>query len=384
MKILYDYQAFAMQRFGGVSNCFVRLIENMPDEAQCEIALSECNNTHLRQSRLKQVAPATTDVDNFISQRYFFGRRTLFNLYSQLLPARTSLGRNRQVAVEALQRGDYDVFHPTFFDTYFLPYLQGRPFVLTVHDMTPEVFHWRMDQQMMQKRELAMKATHIVAVSEQTKHDLMEILKVPEEKITVVYHGVQEQAPVSDAEPLVPGRYLFYVGQRKEAYKNFLPMLKALMPVLRHHTELEVVCTGPDFTRAEQQFFRQHGIADRMIHLRPDDEGMRNLYRHALCFVYPSLYEGFGIPILEAWQAGCPVLLNRKSCFPEIAQEAAIYFHLDDASTNLPQVMERFLSLSSAERKALTDRQTLRLQQFSWKRSAEQLYQVYRRIATHA
>lgn len=379
MKILYDYQAFGMQRYGGVSNCFVKLIENLPKEAKYEIAVRECNNTHLQASQLGSFPPAKVDLDNFISEEYFFGRRTLYNLYSRLFPMLTSQGRNIKRSVEALESGDFDIFHPTFFDSYFLNHLHGKPFVLTVHDMIPERFNWKVDKQMGWKKELVDKAAHIVAVSVQTKRDLMEILGVPESKITVIYHGTQDNGR-TNVKPLIDGHYLLYVGHRKESYKNFLPMVRNLVPVLKNHPSLKLVCTGPAFTKNEQGVFRQEQIADRVVHLKPDDEGMRNLYGHAQCFIYPSLYEGFGIPILEAWQAGCPVLLNNKSCFPEIAQDAAVYFQLDESAETLADTVERFLQMSDVEREVLIAKQNERLSSFSWKKSAEELFNVYKSV----
>ena len=128
------------------------------------------------------------------------------------------------------------------------------------------------------------------------------------------------------------------------------------------------------------RLFEQNGIYDRMIHIIPNDEGMQNLYEHALCFIFPSLYEGFGIPILEAWQAGCPVLLNQTSCFPEIAQDAAIFFQLNENKSNLATTMEQFLHMGDTDLKELIAKQSRRLENFSWKKSAEKLYEVYERV----
>ena len=104
------------------------------------------------------------------------------------------------------------------------------------------------------------------------------------------------------------------------------------------------------------------------------------MYANALCFVFPSLYEGFGIPILEAWKCGCPVILNKKSCFPEIAKDAAVYFTLDDDYSDLDKVMEAFLSMSVNEKELLLQRQNKRLLDFSWKKSAEMLLDVYKGV----
>ena len=378
MKILYDYQAFYMQRFGGVSNCFVRLIENLPPDACPEIAVRECNNFHLLESQLGCFQPALQTEESFIIKGHFKIKRLLYDYYSHMFPEKTSLGRNLKHSIDALQKNDFNIFHPTFYNPYFMKYLHGRPFVLTVHDMISERFKLRDNKQALWKKELVRHANHIVAVSEQTKNDLMDMMGVPEHKITVIYHGVSSRGK-QNKTPLIDTKYILYVGSRAD-YKNFMLMLEELVPVLRSHQDLSIVCTGPYFTKEEMRLFEQNGIYDRMIHISPNDEGMQNLYEHALCFIFPSLYEGFGIPILEAWQAGCPVLLNQTSCFPEIAQDAAIFFQLNENKSNLATTMEQFLHMGDTDLKELIAKQSRRLENFSWKKSAEKLYEVYERV----
>ena len=277
-----------------------------------------------------------------------------------------------------MKQGNFDVFHPTFFDPYFLPYLNGKPFVLTVHDMIPELFPSSSNNiQVKVKPLLCQKAAHIVAVSERTKQDLMRLLHVPEDKISVIYHGAPNYNDCASLKPLLDGQYILYVGQRRDSYKNFLPMLKSLAPVLQHHQAIKIVCTGPDFTKVERLFLEKVGLCNKVCHLHVTDQELQNLYAHALCFIYPSVYEGFGIPILEAYRANCPVLLNEASCFPEIAQEAAVYFHLDDHSSDLDQVMAGFLRMTDRERETLLERQRERLSCFSWQKSAQKLTDLY-------
>lgn len=380
MKVLYDYQAFYMQRFGGVSNCFVRLIEKLPEDAHFHIAVCECNNIHLNESKLGPYPPALQNEYEFIIEGHYKLKRLLYEFYSHHFPGRTSMGRNIKCSIEALKKGDFDVFHPTFFDPYFLKYLNGKPFVLTVHDMISEIFHLPENKQSVWKKELIMKANHIIAVSEQTKQDLINMMNIDESMISVIYHGVSDNDNFnSESAPLVNVKYILFVGGR-DAYKNFMPMMRNLIPVFQAYPELHLVCTGPDFTTNEELFFQQHHVQDRIIHLSPSDEGMRNLYEHALCFIFPSLYEGFGIPILESWQANCPTLLNHTSCFPEIAKDAAIYFQLDDNSSNLTETIEMFLRMEDKDREALLVRQAERLKYFSWEKSAKELYEVYKKV----
>ena len=379
MKVLYDHQAFDMQHYGGVSNCFVQLISNFPQGVAYDISLLECDNFHLRDSGLIDVPPKSFPPEKFLLNRHFLGQGILYGWYSKMFPSKTSNGRNRLYSVEKLKQGDFDVFHPTFFDPYFLPFLNGKPFVLTVHDMIPELFSPN-DFQVKVKPLLCQKAAHIVAVSERTKQDLMRLLHVPEEKISVIYHGAPTYDDQVSLKPIFDGQYILYVGQRRDSYKNFLPMLKSLAPALQHHQDIKVVCTGPDFTKAERLFMEKVGLCNKVCHFHVNDQELQNLYAHALCFIYPSVYEGFGIPILEAYRANCPVLLNEASCFPEIAQEAAVYFHLDDQSSDLDQVMEDFLRMTDRERKSLLERQCERLSCFSWQKSAQKLIDLYNSI----
>ena len=380
MKVLYDHQAFDMQHYGGVSNCFVQLISNFPQGMEYDISLLECDNYHLRDSGLIDVPPKSFPPEKFLLNRHFLGQGILYGWYSKVFPSKTSNGRNRLFSIEKLKQGDFDVFHPTFFDPYFLPYLNGKPFVLTVHDMIPELFSSSNDFQVKVKPLLCQKAAHIVAVSENTKKDLMRILHVQEEKISVIYHGAPSYDDFNSLKPILVGRYFLYVGQRHDSYKNFLPMLKSLVQVLQHHQDIKVVCTGPEFTKAERFFMEKSGLGNKVIHMHVNDQELQNLYAHALCFIYPSVYEGFGIPILEAYRANCPVLLNKASCFPEIAQEAAVYFHLDDYSSDLDLVMEGFIRMTDKERATLLEKQRERLSCFSWLKSAQKLTDLYHSI----
>ena len=378
MRILYDYQTFYLQKYGGISNCFVQLLKNLPAGFEYELALSESDNIHLKESGLKKVMPLGLVEENFISTKWYMFRGALYREYSKCFPSRTSLGRNRQCSIDALKRGNFDVFHPTFFDDYFLPYLNHKPFVLTVHDMIPELFgkmKWH-DPQIKAKSLLCKKAAHVIAVSEKTKNDLMDMLHVPEQKISVIYHGATDKKNASTEKPLVYEKYILYVGNRGR-YKCFGLMLQYLTPVLKMHPELKIVCTGKNLTGKEMLNIQKLGIGDRIILMHPSDHELMNLYTHAFCFIFPSIYEGFGIPILEAYKAGCPVLLNYKSCFPEVAQDAAIYFHLDENGSDLGSVMEQFIFMGDDDKQCLLRKQNERLAFFSWEKSAKKLADVY-------
>lgn len=380
MKVLYDYQTFNAQQYGGVSNCFVKLIENLPNNIDYEIAVLESDNVHLRESGLvSELSHRRLSERNFISKKNYPGKSFLYHALSVLLPQTTSLGRNRLFSINALEKGDFDIFHPTFFHSYFLPHLKGKPYVLTVHDMISEIYWKGKDVVAKRKPELCEKAAHIVAVSEKTKQDLIEILKVPENKVTVIYHGAPDYYTHTEEKPMIEGKYVLYVGLRAH-YKSFLLMMKDLLPSLLRHKDIKVVCAGPIFDSEEKKYLHKSKIEDRVIQMSVNDKELMNLYSNALCFIYPSQYEGFGIPILESYAAHCPVLLNHASCFPEIAGDASIYFHLNNESSDLEDVFEHFLNSYNSIRGDLIERQDIRLSHFSWKKSAQLLAEVYASI----
>lgn len=132
------------------------------------------------------------------------------------------------------------------------------------------------------------------------------------------------------------------------------------------------------FTAEELNFFDAYGMRDRFIHVfvRTKQE-LSDLYHDAVTFVYPSEYEGFGIPILEAYRAGCPVMLNNASCFPEIAGDAAVYFRMDRQYSDFEEQFENLYHMTGDERRALLEKQNDRLKLFSWTKSAKELADVY-------
>lgn len=224
------------------------------------------------------------------------------------------------------------------------------------------------------------KGDHIIAVSECTKRDLQTFFNVPDEKVTVIYHGTDNTPYVPSGNRPVERRYMLYVGDRW-LYKNFGNFAKAVIPVLDKHKDLSVVCTGSPFNKNEIQMLKKHGIYDRFIQIFvKSDKEFLDLYHNAIAFVYPSEYEGFGIPILEAYKADCPVMLNNASCFPEIAGNAAVYFEMNESGSNFEEQFELLYSFSAEEKEELLKKQRQQLSKYTWERSAQQLAEVYRKL----
>lgn len=379
MKVLYDYQAFTMQYFGGISKCLCELIEHLPYEIKTEISICQSKNIHLQESGLvRNLGNVQLDEKMFLKCFPFHGMGHIYKLLTKLGWIHGAEGVNQKCSIEALKKQQFDVFHPTFYNPYFLSYIGSKPWVITIHDMMPELFPQYFNQDDMQivfKRKYLNKASAIIAVSENTKKDIVNILGIPENKITVIYHGGPIVETIKDP-PIFHKPYFLYVGNRI-GYKNFHQTLVDFSFFHSDYKNVLLVCTGNDFNQSEREMIAQLALANNVIYYKADDKQMKNLYTNAIAFVYPSLYEGFGMPILEAFAYGCPVLLNQKSCFPEIAGNAGIYFDSIEGHSNLPKYLGYIYNIDNMERSKIVNNGYKRLKNFSWKKSAKQLARVY-------
>ena len=225
------------------------------------------------------------------------------------------------------------------------------------------------------KKKLIYHSNHIIAVSENTKKEILEKYPIDPEKISVIYHG----APSIPQQTIKNefGRYILFVG-RRSPYKNFPFFVESIAPLLLEDSQLKLVCVSPAFSKEEEKFQIELGIKQQVITISASDDLLNSLYKHALAFVFPSINEGFGIPILEAFAANCPVCLSNTSCFPEIAGNAALYFDPKDKHSIYNAVKKIIHDKELAS--GLTQLGVERLSLFSWKKAAEQTLEVYKNV----
>lgn len=271
-----------------------------------------------------------------------------------------------------------DLLHQTYYRPC-LPGFRGKR-VVTVHDMTYELMPGLFpagDPYAREKARAVERADGIVAISESTKRDLMAILKVPEDKIRVVHHGNSLTADPGP-EPRLREPYLLYVGQRAP-HKNFGTLLEAYGGTPGVHRALRLHCFGGGpFTEAELAAARRLGVDSRLSQSSGPDEVLANLYRFARALVYPSRYEGFGFPVLEAMGYGCPVILSDTSSLPEVAGEAGAYFRPDDRAA-LAKLLEKVAD-DEAWREELSRKAKVQAARFSWERCAAETTAFYRQV----
>lgn len=359
MKILFDHQIFDAQVFGGISRYFGTLISglDLQKEVKVKVSVLYTENYYLKDKRAWKLA---NSFGNLVFKRK--NRISKWNkVYSRF----------------CISKDDFDIFHPTYYHPYFLKTLK-KPFVLTVHDMIHELFPEYFgpeDITAANKKLLVAAAKHIIAISETTRIDLMRLLDVPSEKITVVYHGHTLIKNDYKRSNELPAHYILFIGGR-EGYKNFESLAIAVALVMKNDPELKMVCAGGGhFTEAEITHLLNLDILDRTVQYNASDDMLYTMYKNAKAFVYPSLYEGFGLPILEAFEAECPVILSKTPCFIEVAGEAAVYMNTADKD-EMAATIEMFLTNETLRANLISEGKK-RLQNFSMEKCLRETMEVY-------
>ncbi len=384
MKVLYDHQIFERQRFGGISRYFVELIRGLHGTAAVDVALALARSMHEDVPDLNRRLGLSV-TDRGFPETFLGGARVPLRKHvravakwlDRSLDARVA---NRKLALERLREGGFDLFHPTYYDPYFVKALRGRPYVLTVYDMTHEVwpeYFAHHDPTTRWKLDLVRGARRIIAISERTKRDVVALAGVDPAKVDVIHLAFSRPNGVPAALPGdVPARFLLFTGTRGQ-YKNWAFLVRALAPLLERDRELHLICSGPPFRREERAFLDELGLAGKVVHVRADERVLVALYGRAAAFVFPSLSEGFGIPVLEALATGCPAALANASCLPEVGGDAALYFDPKDARS-VRETVERLLT-DDALRDDLVRRGKERAAAFSWQQTCAATTETYRR-----
>jgi len=366
MKVLYDHQIFSTQIYGGISRYFFELMKNFENDNRIEydLSLRYSNNHYLNKYNDLKYKP-------FFKKFTFRGKYRLINIL------------NKNISKKLLIKGDYDIFHPTYYDPYFLNILNNKPFVLTIYDMIheiyPEIFSFR-DRTAERKKLLVQKATRIIAISENTKRDIIRFFGIDENKIEVIYlaNSINPSESTDDINIDLPKKYILFVGSRG-GYKNFNLFIEAISTLLVEDAELNVVCVGGgNFKEMEKEKFKKLNIVNKIFQYSVSDNILAYIYQKAIAFVFPSLYEGFGIPVLESFASRCPVICSKASSLPEVAGDAAVYFEPTDKLSILNSIQKVIYNDNLSHQ--LIGKGIQRIKKFTWKKTAEKTKSLYEDI----
>lgn len=357
MRVSMDEQIFAIQRYGGISRLFAELAG--------QFAFEDISNVEL------------TPLNAPIINRYILENPRL----ASALKARESRNEWMALARYASRIKTHptsEIVHNTFYLPHGLAPTRGAKRIVTVHDMIPELMpqtRRRLDLLTM-KRRYVEQADHVICVSHAAKNDLLRVYGDVQAPISVVHHGVDQRfSPDAPRNHALPEKYLLFVGNRNQ-YKDANVLFRAFSGLRPENNELHLLCVGGGaFTSDERQLIQLLGIQEVTTQINLPDHEMVSAYAHAEIFVFPSQFEGFGLPALEAMACGVPTVLAAATSLPEVGGDAAQYFKAGD-SDDLEQVLSQLLN-DPERRSELIAKGLARARHFTWKKTAEETASVY-------
>ena len=366
MKIAFDHQIFCTQTYGGISRYYFELARHLASwqvevEDVC-IVSPLYKNEYLTQatSPLKLLGIKAPSIPRT-------GR-----LYSTI---------NDLLFKSILDRLKPDILHETYYTAKSKTDRKKCKTVITVYDMIHELYanHFPAgDRTRHIKRHAVQRADHIICISEHTRQDLVRLLGVDPSRTSVVHLGFSLTAQAS-TNPISRKPYLLYVGQRS-GYKNFKKLLHAYASSVSLRKSFDLIAFGGGvFSSDEYALIQKLGLnKSQVIQYGGGDNILASLYKNAAIFVYPSLYEGFGIPPLEAMSFDCPVACSNTSSLPEVLGNAAVFFD-PELFESIANTIELVLT-DEVLAQSLVQRGRELIINFSWERCAQQTLDVYRRL----
>jgi glycosyltransferase involved in cell wall biosynthesis len=367
MRILYDGLIYNIYktRPGGISNFFDQLISLVSHEHKCLLTsarprhLSHPSGPYLRTIRFDgEVRPACLKQN--INRASQFLHSSLFNP---------------------------QIIHSTYYKDPKC-FSDKLPIVYTAYDMIHERWASDLDPQgavALLKHRCFFRADAIPCISNCTRNDLLNLYPEFEDKTSVIYLSGFLASDIPKPNLAISTRqdacHLLYIGDRK-SYKNFTRTLLAFERVSIRHPLITLQVVGAPFNQSERDLIAAIGLKDKcVVHTDVTHPELVKLYSEAIGLVYPSLYEGFGIPIIEAMSLGTPVIASNTSSIPEVAGGAALLFE-PYSIDSISDAMESII-LNSDIRQDLSYKGLKRSLVFSWKRTAENYIELYESSIAH-
>lgn len=365
MRIAFDHNVFTTQRYGGVSRYIVELAKSFSGADSARVFGLFHINEYLEELAAEK-RQGLRKISAFPPKT-----RRIINHLSDFLSA----GK--------IEKWDADIFHESYYSRRALTLPKGVARVCTVHDMIHEIYpnlFAQNDQTTRIKKEVVDRSDHVICISENTKQDLIRFFGTPQSKISVVHHGSTAlELPCEKTRSTFSAKrpFVLFVGQRS-GYKNFRMLLEAFGHSKNLRESLDIVAFGGGaLTPHESEFALKCGLqSSQLVQLAGDDSVLSALYQTARVFCYPSEYEGFGMPPLEAMSAGCPVVVCNASCLPEIVGDGAALFP-ESRPDRLAETLSEVAS-DGQDRVDLIARGKKREESYTWERCSQETLAAYR------
>lgn len=278
-----------------------------------------------------------------------------------------------------------DLLHVPYFN---VPIFYSKPFIVTIHDLTilhvatgkattlPKPLYWirRIGYQLIVRLGV-LRATHIIAVSESTKNDIVQSLHINPQKISVTYEGVDTNIQTTKDSTPLRTPYFLYVGNAYP-HKNLEFLIRCFGKFVIKHPTYQLVLVGKNdfFYKRLSLWMKQFPFASRVTMMTTaTDKELASYYMYTHAFIFPSLMEGFGLPALEAMKFGAPVLCSDIPVFHELFASIPRYFNPNNEQS-LVDAMEQ---AATGKKKQMREEEKKYLERYQWKTTAKQTLHVY-------
>ena len=366
MKIFYDHKIFCKQERGGPSKYFLKLTQKLNEtNVNAKIFAGFHLNKFLKENSKK----------NNIG----FEKKIPFSKYlvnTKFVPKLNKF--NEILGLKFIKQFKPDIIHTTYYNGNFDRY--NKPLVVTVYDLIHEIFYKSYGYNSIQftKKNILERADHIICISKSTANDLKKFYDVDPNKISITYLGVEKKIISSSHSP-VDYPYMLYVGNRHK-YKNFQMFLKSLSINSKILENFKVILFGGGkLNKHEIDLIKSYKLDLKKFSFYEGNNNLLNLfYQNARLLIFPSKYEGFGLPILEGFANNCPVVCSDIHAFREVANQAAEYFdpnNPDSIAVSLNRVL-----FSDFTRNDLINKGKQRLNFFDWMKCALETKEIYKRL----
>ncbi len=352
--IIFDYNIFFLQKYGGISRYFIELCKQMNNnQIDYLIQATIYQNDYLKKNILNKSF-------NIHLKKYPRFSRKIFGLI------------NKHFLYKSIKRRQVKIFHNTYYGNFVLD--KNIAQISTVYDFTHEIFSKEYDYKKNIKTNAIKNSNHLICISENTKKDLIKFYNIKPENISVVYLGGNHLPKVNKVFNEKP--YVLYVGYR-ENYKDFHVLLETFHSSSRLKKDFDIICFGSsEFNKEEINKISQYKLTDVVRHVKGGDQELSNLYSSASCHIITSKYEGFGITAVEAYNFGCPVIHTGKGSLMEIADINGLY---DGSSENLKNLLEKFLYSNEDKKKMIQNTDKIK-EKFTWESCFNDTYNVYKKF----
>lgn len=366
-KIIFDGLIYSLQGQGGISRYFDELLNGLAEQTDYEVVLLLRKNTPLKHfhSKIKiETINSTIYTKNKILK--------YFSVFIDGLKTRNFLKNRSDLSNNILHHSYYRYFKN-------IPYTQ----VLTIHDFTNELFpthfpYFLNKIAIYNKKKALLGADKIIAISHQTKADLLKLYDIAEDKTKVIHLGVNSIFKKEELEKENTAKPFFlFVGQRY-SYKNF-PFLLNTLSTWPKKNDYEMICLGGgEFTKTEKALLKKLNLENvvKQINIQ-DEKELVKYYNQAVALIYPSLYEGFGLPILEAMACATPVICSDIAVFHEVGGNLPLFFQ--NTTSDLIKCLE--LAKGSPSQKDESENKAIAwVNKFTWERTVAETLEFYEKL----